>query len=147
MMSQAGMSRDRRQCPRAAALVGNRIGVANAEREVRVRIEEERRDVIVEDDEQDVWLLFGEPPLHGRVCLKDGRPDRIVLFLPVERKPDGGRMRSCDSSEDSRHMKSPDGARRRASIQSTSRWKIAVRTPQTDRAEPEQNNLILVWIV
>src|SRR5260370_39883190 len=121
MMSQAGMSRDRRQCPRAAALVGNRIGVANAEREVRVMIEEERRDVIVEDDEQDVWLLVGEPLLHGRVCLKDGRPDRVVLFLPVERKPDGGRMRSCDSSDDSRHMTSADGARRHARTRATSR--------------------------
>ena len=49
---------DRRQVAGAAALVGDRVLLADAEREGRVVVEEERRDVVVVDVEQHVGLLL-----------------------------------------------------------------------------------------
>ena len=49
VMREARMPGDRRQVARAAAFVGDLVAVADAERERRVVIEEERRDVIVVD--------------------------------------------------------------------------------------------------
>jgi hypothetical protein len=81
---------DRWQRTRAAALVGHRVRLADAESELRVVIEEERRDVVVEDQEQDIRLLLGQPLLHRLVSLEDWCPRRIVLLVFVEREPDGG---------------------------------------------------------
>ena len=42
----------------------------------RVVIEEERGDVVVEDEEQHVRLLLGQPALDRLIALEDRRPDR-----------------------------------------------------------------------
>ena len=58
------------------------------ERKMGVVVEEERSDVVVVDEEQDVRFLLREPLSTGWYASKDGRPDWIVLLLPVQRKPD-----------------------------------------------------------
>ena len=100
------MALDRRQLARAAAFVGHPELLADAEREVRVVIEEERRDVIVVDEEQHVGLLLGQPALDGLVAGEDGRPHRVLLLLRVEREADGGRVRGGDAADDGGHERS-----------------------------------------
>jgi hypothetical protein len=85
---------DRRQLARAAAFVGDRVAVIDAEHEGRIVIEEEGSDVIVEDHQQHIRLVLGEPALHRREGLEDRRPDRVVLVVPVVGESDGGRMRT-----------------------------------------------------
>src|SRR5262249_3499914 len=74
---------------------------------MRVVIEEERRDVIVEDHEQNIGLLLGEPRANGLVGRKDGGPHWIVLFLFIERETDSGGVGAGNSSYDSCHEGSP----------------------------------------
>jgi hypothetical protein len=57
MLSERGMAVDRRQRTYSPALVRHRERLADAQRERRVVIEEERSDVIVEDVDHRVWLL------------------------------------------------------------------------------------------
>ena len=57
------MAFDRRQFAHAAAFVGDRITLADAEREGGIMIEEERRHVVVVDDEQDLREMI-ELMLH-----------------------------------------------------------------------------------
>ena len=89
---EGGVALDGRQIARAAAFVGHPVLLADAQREVRVVVEEERGDVVVVDEEQHVGLLLGEPSLDRLVAGKDGRPHRILLLLRVEREADGGRV-------------------------------------------------------
>ena len=77
--------------------------VADAEREVRVVIEEERGDVVVVDEEQDVGLLLGQPLLHRLVAGEDGRPHRVLLLVRIEREADGGGVRGGDAADDRGH--------------------------------------------
>src|SRR5437016_1839366 len=98
MRRQCRMPFDRRKRPRASAFVGRTVGLAHAERELRIMIEEERCDMVVEDQKQDVGLLFREPLLNRLVPFKYGSPYRIVLFVCVVRETDCGRMRTCDSA-------------------------------------------------
>jgi hypothetical protein len=99
------MTADGRELARAAALIRDPVAVADTEREVRVVIEEERGDVVVEDEEQHVRLLFREPALHGLVALENRRPHRVLLLVRVERKADRRRMGGRDSAHDGRHAR------------------------------------------
>ena len=63
-------------------------------------IEEERRDVIVVDEEQDVRLLLLEPGLNRPIGLENGCPDGVVLLLPVEGEADRRRVRACNRADD-----------------------------------------------
>ena len=107
MVRQSSMTLDRRQVARAAAFVGDRVAVADAEREGRVMIEEERGDVVVIDDEQNVGLLVGEPFLHWLEVVEDRLPDRIVFFVAVIGEADGRGMRGRDGADDGGHVICP----------------------------------------
>src|SRR5499426_872185 len=85
--------------PRAAAFVRDGERVREPEREVRIMIEKERRDVIVVDVEQHVRLLLLEPRTHGREALEDRRPDRVVGFLRVDRVSNRRRVRGGESAD------------------------------------------------
>ena len=95
---------DGRQRARPAAFVGDGVFRADAEREVRVVIEEERRDVIVVDEEQHVGLLRREPLLHGLVAREDRRPHGVVLLAGVEREADRRRVRARDAAHYRGHL-------------------------------------------
>jgi hypothetical protein len=95
---QGRMPLDRRQLARAAALVGHRILLADAEREMRIVIKKERGDVIVIDEKQNVRPLFGEPALHRPETLEDRCPDRIALPAGIQSEADGRGMRGPDAS-------------------------------------------------
>src|SRR5690606_24643398 len=97
------MALDRRQRAGTAALVRYRIQIADAEREMRVVIEEERGDVIVVDEKEHVRALLLQPLLNGTVALENGLPDRIHLLVRVQREPDGRCMRRRDAAENLRH--------------------------------------------
>ena len=92
-MGQSGMAAHGRQSARAAAFIGHRVGIADAEGELGVVVEEERGHVIVKDHQQDIGLLFGEPILDRFVAFKNGGPDGIVLFVFVEGETDVGNWR------------------------------------------------------
>ena len=87
----------------AEAFVGDPVLVAHAERERRVVVEEERRGVVVEAEEQHVGLLLGEPLRHRLVALEERLPVRVVLLAPVERHRDRGDVRGADAADDARH--------------------------------------------
>src|SRR5690606_35241732 len=93
----------RRQRTRAAAFVRDRIQIPDAEREMRIVIEKERRDVVVVNEEEHVGALLPEPLLNGTVALEDGLPDRVRLLVRVQRKTDGRCVRRRDAAEDLRH--------------------------------------------
>ena len=99
MVCKRGMSLHWRQLTRPAAFIRGRIGLSDAESKRGIVVEEERRDVIVENEKQYIRFLFGEPIAHRLITLENGRPDRIVLFLPVKREPNGGRVRACNSPD------------------------------------------------
>jgi hypothetical protein len=86
------MAPERGQRPRAAAFVGDRVRVAEAEREVRIVVEEERGNVIVVDEEQHIGFFLGEPRAHGREAFEDRLPRRVVGFLRVDRERDRRRV-------------------------------------------------------
>src|SRR5690606_11169515 len=88
---------------RAATFVSGVIFLAHAQREVRVVVEEERGDVVVEDVKQNVGLVLCQPVLNGLVALEDRLPDRILMLLRVERETDGGGMRGGDPTDDPGH--------------------------------------------
>ena len=94
---------DRRELAGAAALVRDPVLVADAEREVRVVIEEERGDVIVENEEQHVRLFLGQPALHGLVTLEDRRPHRVLLLVGIERETDCRSVGRGDTAYDRGH--------------------------------------------
>jgi hypothetical protein len=55
-------------------------------------IEEERRDVVIVDDEQDVGLLIGQPLLYRPEGVEDRLPHRVVLLAAVVGEANGRRM-------------------------------------------------------
>jgi hypothetical protein len=87
--SQFRVALQRWQLARTAAFVGDRKFFAHAQREVRVVVEEERRDVVVVDEEQHIRLVLFQPFLHRLVALEDRRPDRVVLLVGVVGEADG----------------------------------------------------------
>jgi len=89
---------------RAAALVRHRVGVADAERERRVVVEEERGDVIVVDEDERVRPLLGEPLPDRHVGREDRPPDGVVGGLPVVGEADGRGVRGRDRTDDSGHL-------------------------------------------
>ena len=92
-----------RQVALAAAFVGHLVLLANAQREGRVVVEEERSDVVVVDEEQHIGLALGNPLLHRLEGLEDGRPDRVVLLVAVEGETDGRRVGCGDGANDFCH--------------------------------------------
>ncbi len=89
---EGGMTLDGRKIARPATFIGDPVLFANAQREMRIMVEEKRGDVVVVDEEQHVGTLLGEPLLDRFVTGEDGRPHRILLLLRVEREADGGRV-------------------------------------------------------
>ena len=100
---ELGMTLDRRQVARPAAFVGHVPLGPDAQRERRVVVEEERRDVVVVDHEQHVGPLLGQPVRQRREVPEDRRPDRIVLLVLVVGEADGRRMRRGDAADDACH--------------------------------------------
>jgi hypothetical protein len=105
--SQRRMSLDRRQVARAAAFIRDVPFRSDAQRERRVVIEEEGRDVVVVDGEDHVRLLVRDPVGHRREVLEDRRPDGVVALVLVESKTDSGRVRGGDASDDPCHACTP----------------------------------------
>src|SRR5205823_3064210 len=68
MAGEPWVALDRRQLARPAALIGHRVLLPHSEREVRVMVEEERGDVVVVDEEQDLRPLLLQPLLHRLVA-------------------------------------------------------------------------------
>ena len=62
-------------------------------------IEEERCDVIVIDEEQNIGFLFRQPLADRLISLKDWRPIGIGLFVHIESKTDCGSMRTGDCTD------------------------------------------------
>ena len=99
VLCERGMAFDGRQRPRSAAFVGHGKRLREAQREVRIVVEEKRSDVIVVDVEQHVRLLLLEPRAHGGKALEDRRPDRIVGRLRVDRVSDRRRVGRGESAD------------------------------------------------
>ena len=89
---ERGMTDGRREVARAAAFVGDGELFADPERERGVVIEEERGDVIVEDEDHHVGLLVLDPLLQRLVVLENRRPRGVVAFVAVEGEADGRGM-------------------------------------------------------
>jgi hypothetical protein len=66
-------------------------------------IDEERRHVIVINEEQHIRLLLRQPAPDGFVAFEDGSPVRVFFFMGIERKPDRGCMGAGDSADDLGH--------------------------------------------
>ena len=92
------MALDGRQRSSASALVCRGIGVSDSQRERGVVIKEERSDMIIENEEENVWLLLCEPVAYGLIAFEDRSPNRIVLFLAIKGEADCRRMRAGDST-------------------------------------------------
>ena len=102
---------DRGQVAGAAALVGDRVLLADAEGEGRVVVEEERRDVVVEDVDDRVGLLLAEPVLDRLERLEDRRPGRVVLLVLVVGEANGRRVRCRNAADDPGHVRLQGNAR------------------------------------
>jgi len=102
-MGQPGVAVHGREGACASPFVRDRIRRADAQGKVGVVVEEERGHVIVKDQKQHIGLFIRQPLLHRTVCVKNGGPDRIVVFSPIQRKADGRGMGSRDCANDFRH--------------------------------------------
>ncbi len=105
MRGQRRVPLDRRQGARAAALVGHFPSRADAERERRVMVEEERGGVIVVDHQQHVGPLFLDPGRERREVLEDRRPDGIVALVLVEGETNRRSVGGGDAANDSGHTR------------------------------------------
>jgi hypothetical protein len=72
MRGELRMAFDRRKPSSAAAVIRNRVRFTEAESEVRIVFEKERRDVIVIDQKQNVGSCFSEPFADWLIGLKNG---------------------------------------------------------------------------
>jgi hypothetical protein len=102
---ELGVTLDRGQVAGAAALVGDRVLLADAKGEGRVVVEEERRHVVVKDVDDGVRLLLAEPVLDRLERLEDRRPGRVVLLVLVVGKANGRRVRCRNAADDPRHVR------------------------------------------
>ena len=100
---QRAVALDRGQLAEAAAFVGDLPLLAHAQHEGRVVVEEERRHVVVVDQEQHVRLLLLQPGLDRLIGFEDRLPDRVFLLLAVQREADGGGVGSGDHAHDTGH--------------------------------------------
>jgi hypothetical protein len=64
---------------------------------------EEGGDVVVEDHQQHVGPLLGDPRLQGREGLEDRGPHRVVPLVAVEGEADGGGVRCGNAADDLGH--------------------------------------------
>src|SRR5262249_44947728 len=78
MMGQAGGASHRRERPWAAAFVRGCVGIADAQRKVRIVVKKEGRDVVVINDKQNVRFLVRQPLPDRFIAFKNWRPDWIV---------------------------------------------------------------------
>ena len=74
MLRQVRVSLDGRQSAGTAAFIRYGIGVPDAQSKMGIVVEEERSDVVVVDEEQDIRFLVRQPLPHGLVRLEDRRP-------------------------------------------------------------------------
>jgi hypothetical protein len=88
-----------------AASFGDLVFLADAEGEGRVVVEEERRDVVVEDVDDRVGLLLLEPVLDRLERLEDRRPRRVVLLVLVVGEANGRRVRCRNAADDPGHVR------------------------------------------
>jgi hypothetical protein len=72
MRGELRMAFDRRKPSSAASVIRNRVRFTEAESEVRIVFEKERRDVIVMDQKQNVGSCFSEPFADWLIGLKNG---------------------------------------------------------------------------
>lgn len=98
MRGQPRMAHDGGQVALATALVSDLIALADAERERRVMVEEERGHMVVVGHDHEIRRLdIGQPLLDRREGLEDRGPDRAVLSLRLrsEGEADGGGVRDA----------------------------------------------------
>ncbi len=101
---ERGVSRHRGQAAGAAALVRDGVLLADAQRERRVVVEEERRDVIVEDVDDRVGPVLLEPGGHRLERPEDRGPVGVVLLVLVVGKANSRRVRGGDATDDPGHL-------------------------------------------
>src|SRR5262249_29888842 len=82
--------------PWTSSFIRNRIGIADAECEVRIVVVEEGRHVIVENEKQNIRLLHRKPLANGFIALENRRPVGIGLFICIERESNCWCMRTGD---------------------------------------------------
>ena len=104
MLGQRGMALYRRQITLSASLIGHAVLAVDAKGERRVVVEEERRHVVVEDHEQRVGFLFGQPFLGRCEPFEHRRPHRVVLFAAIYREADRGRVRAGNATDNASHL-------------------------------------------
>src|SRR3954469_2463334 len=92
-----------RDVSHAEPLVGDAVRLANAEREGRVLVEEERGGVVVEAEEEDIGLLLRQPLRHRLVALEERLPVGIALLALVERHRDRGHVGGANAANDASH--------------------------------------------
>jgi hypothetical protein len=90
MMRKLGISLDKGQRAGAGAFIRGGIVFTDPESEMGVVIEEERRDMIVVNQNQGIRLLFLKPLTHRLIGLENRRPRRIGSLPVIERKADRG---------------------------------------------------------
>ena len=90
VLRQAQVTLRRWHVARSAAFVGRGVAVVDAQRERRVVVEEERRDVVVVDREQHVHVLLAHPAADGVEAVKDGLPRRVLVLAGVLGKANRG---------------------------------------------------------
>src|SRR5262245_47949593 len=96
VMSQTSVHLDCAEGSGTPAFSSDGRRLTDSQRKVRIMVKEEGCDVVVVNEEEDIRLLCFEPASHRLVGFKNGGPDRIILFLSVESKPDCWRVRTCN---------------------------------------------------
>ncbi len=104
--SERAIPRQRRKRPRAEPLVGDRVRVGHAERERRIRIEEELVHVVVVDHQQAVGVELCEPPADLLEWTEQRLPFVVApcLLAGVVDVLHRWRVRCADPSHDSGHQ-------------------------------------------
>ena len=103
MPRQRRLAAHRRQLAGTTAFVGDLVLAAHPQGKGGVMVKEEGGHVVVVDHQQHVRLLLLQPLLHRLVSLEDGRPDRIVLLVGIQREADGRCVGGGDGADDVGH--------------------------------------------
>ena len=102
VLGEAGVAPDRRDVARPAALVRRAELFADAEREMRIVLEE-RGHVVVVDIDQHVGLLVAEPLLDRLIAFENRLPHRVIELVRVLGEGDGGCVGRGDAADDLCH--------------------------------------------
>src|SRR5262249_9221249 len=92
-----------RQRTLAPALIGLRMGGADAECEGGIGVEEELVHVVVVNDEEEVWPDLIEPGAGRNVAGEQWRPERLLLLSSIPRHPNRRSVRGADTTDRGRH--------------------------------------------